>query len=244
MRPSAAHTQQVFVDEQLHVHLGLAEALSAVLPPGAPPVPLAGTSRAPQQMASFLRAHASHERPGAIHLISHGQPGGLWLGGQLHDAAALARDAAHWKAVGDALAPGGELLLYGCEVAQGEAGQHFVQELARLTGAKVAASARPTGAAALGGDAALEVHTGPVATTPLLAQADYDRAGVLLATLPISVFTNSGSWFHTEPLASTTLAGSVDTTSEIDYYRFAVESSGTHLFTLTPAAGLDVQFRL
>ncbi len=49
------------------------------------------------------------------------------------------------------------ILLYGCNVAAGDAGAEFLEKLHQLTGANIAASARPTGNVALGGDWELEV---------------------------------------------------------------------------------------
>jgi len=76
------------------------------------------------------------------------------------------------------LTDSGDILLYGCDVAQGEIGQAFIEQLAQLTGADVAASTDLTGAAALGGDWVLEAQAGVVeaASEPL----DYN--GGLLAS--------------------------------------------------------------
>ncbi|MEG3894105.1 MULTISPECIES: DUF4347 domain-containing protein [unclassified Microcoleus] len=45
-----------------------------------------------------------------------------------------------------------DILLYGCEVAQGDKGNNFISKLSELTGADVAASEDLTGNAKLGGD--------------------------------------------------------------------------------------------
>jgi hypothetical protein len=55
-----------------------------------------------------------------------------------------------------------DILLYGCNVAQGDRGQTFVQQLSQLTHADIAASDDLTGNAALGGDWNLEVTVGTV----------------------------------------------------------------------------------
>ena len=54
----------------------------------------------------------------------------------------------------------GDLLLYGCNVGAGASGQQFVESLAQLTGADVAASDDVTGGVAVGGDWELESVTG------------------------------------------------------------------------------------
>ncbi|MBQ4783340.1 DUF4347 domain-containing protein, partial [Pectobacterium versatile] len=63
--------------------------------------------------------------------------------------------AADLATLGAALTESGDLLLYGCEVAQ-SSGQSFVSLLAQITGADIAASNDTTG---LGGDWDLEIQT-------------------------------------------------------------------------------------
>lgn len=61
----------------------------------------------------------------------------------------------------------GDILLYGCEVAQGKIGQRFIEQLALLTGVNVAASTTLTGSTELGGDWLLEANIGMVQASPL-----------------------------------------------------------------------------
>jgi CSLREA domain-containing protein len=53
----------------------------------------------------------------------------------------------------------GDLLLYGCNVAAGDAGAEFISRLQQLTGANIAASSSLTGNSTLGGNWNLEVTT-------------------------------------------------------------------------------------
>ncbi len=103
----------------------------------------------------------------AVHVLSHGRQGSLRLGTSQVDAAELARRGDDVADFARALAPGGDLLLYGCDVAGGQVGVEFVRQLAVATGADVAASTDDTGAASLGGDWDLEHATGAVADTPV-----------------------------------------------------------------------------
>jgi VCBS repeat-containing protein len=116
----------------------------------------------------------------AVHLVTHGGDGRLQLGDATLDAAALEgnRDAiAAWSR---AFASDGDLLLYGCNVAATAQGEAFIDALARLTGADVAASEDATGAARLGGDWDLERTTGVIDEAMLpLADGAWDG---LLAT--------------------------------------------------------------
>ncbi len=105
----------------------------------------------------------------AIHIISHGSSGSLAIGDTVLDANELLRRRAAIAAWGQALCAEGDILLYGCDVAQGELGRSFIHTMADLTGADVAASHDLTGAAGQGGDWTLEENVGQVATQTLLS---------------------------------------------------------------------------
>ncbi|TAG91785.1 MAG: DUF4347 domain-containing protein [Oscillatoriales cyanobacterium] len=86
-----------------------------------------------------------------------------------------------------------DILLYGCEVAAGEAGQNFLKRLSEITGANIAASATPTGSAELGGDWNLEVQTGPIAAAiPFNANSLKTYSGVLGLAPKVDFPTGSG----------------------------------------------------
>src|SRR5262249_23198285 len=111
----------------------------------------------------------------AIHIVGHGAPGALELGTATLDELALKTAAAAVTDLGAALAPNGDLLLWGCSVADGPAGQTFVRDLAAASGANVAASADRVGAADLGGTWELTATVGDVHTaTPFSASARGD----------------------------------------------------------------------
>lgn len=98
----------------------------------------------------------------ALHIVSHGQAGGLQLGNAgLFDGnlSLYATELVGWR---DSLAEGADILIYGCDVAAGKRGQSFVDGLAALTGADVAASSDMTGAGSLGGNWGLEFQTGVI----------------------------------------------------------------------------------
>ena len=88
-----------------------------------------------------------------------------------------------------ALAPDADLLVYGCNVAGGQWGFEFIQDLADITGADVAASVDLTGASALGGDWMLESSTGTIeAHTVINTAGGQHFAGLLLVTVPAEDF--------------------------------------------------------
>ena len=99
----------------------------------------------------------------AVHIISHGDAGRLWIGNGLIDESTLLARQGAFGAWRGALSAQADLLLWGCDVAAGAQGESFIARFAQLTGADVAASTDATGHPSLGGDWSLEAHTGEVA---------------------------------------------------------------------------------
>ncbi len=102
------------------------------------------------QMAQILNGRSGLD---SIQIVSHGSVGALYLGSTVLDASTLGSYQSQLQAIGSSLTASGDILLYGCNVAQGDAGIAFIQALAGSTGADVAASNDVTGA---GGDWVLE----------------------------------------------------------------------------------------
>ena len=123
----------------------------------------------------------------AIHVFSHGSPGSLALGSRTLSLASIPEYSAALAQIGQSLSAEGDLLLYGCNVAQGEVGLAFVEQLAIATGADVAASDDLTGAAGLGGDAQLEIRTGDVTAPPIFEQRVLDNINAVFGIKPIAL---------------------------------------------------------
>ncbi|MEP6969233.1 MAG: DUF4347 domain-containing protein, partial [Betaproteobacteria bacterium] len=98
----------------------------------------------------------------AVHVLAHGSNGQMQLGSATLDAQTLLARADLFASWSGALTGNADLMLYGCDLAQTGSGQQLIRDLALLTGADVAASVDPTGAAAMGGNWVLEQHTGPI----------------------------------------------------------------------------------
>ncbi len=122
----------------------------------------------------------------AIHILSHGVPGGLVLNGRTLDRAALQAYGADLTRIGQGLTAEGDLLLYGCDVADGTAGAAFLAALTRATGADVAASTDTTGA---GGNWRLEAATGAVAGIFTTDTARLAAVDTVLAAVPTVTVT-------------------------------------------------------
>ncbi len=103
---------------------------------------------------------AQYEDVESVHIISHGDSGSIFLGDTVLSNDTLDTYAATLQDWGSSLTTGADILIYGCNVAQGTQGQSFVAQLSDITGADVAASDDVTGAKNLGGDWQLETRTG------------------------------------------------------------------------------------
>ncbi|HYD69490.1 Ig-like domain-containing protein [Azospirillum sp.] len=181
--PPDALRELIFIDERV-ADVGF---LAAAARPGCAVLRVAAGRDGLSQMAEAL---AGHGGLAAIHVLSHGEPGSLALGDRPVDTERLLDAAGALRRIGAALADGGDLLVYGCHVAQGDAGAAFLRALAALTGANVAASFGATGGTAAGGTWDLAAHAGRV-TAPVFGDPTRLAAyGHTLAT--ISLGGNTG----------------------------------------------------
>ncbi|MFK7888897.1 MAG: LamG-like jellyroll fold domain-containing protein, partial [Gammaproteobacteria bacterium] len=133
-----------------------------------------------EQINSVLAGYTGLD---AMHIIAHGDDGVLDLGGSQLDRTGLNEHATQIAGWADAFSEGGDLLIYGCDLAATVDGQALVDSLATLTGTDVAASNDLTGSAALGGDWELEYSVGKVESHVALSQqAQQSYIGVLSLT--------------------------------------------------------------
>ena len=112
-----------------------------------------------EQVSEIL---SQYENLDAVHILSHGASGALFLGAGRITASTLQQESRKVQRWGNALSADGDILLYGCNIAAGNDGEKLVQELARLTQADIAASSDATGDAEQGGNWSLEVSTGDI----------------------------------------------------------------------------------
>ncbi len=159
----------VVVDASLENYQQLIDGIR----PQAKPFLLDPQSDGIEQIGEQLLQHRETE---VLHLLSHGSPGCLYLGNSqlsLDTLGDYASTLQKWKVK--------QLLLYGCNVAAGDAGEELMAKLQALTAADIAASTTRTGAAARGGNWELEWRT-PGMETPLAlsAEAQIAYGGILL----------------------------------------------------------------
>jgi len=169
------------------------------------------------QIAARLQGRSDID---ALDIISHGSQGALYLGSTVLDNGNIASYDAQLAGIGGALTSEGDILLYGCNVAQGEVGLQFINSLAQYTGADVAASEDLTGAAGLGRDWNLEQRTGPIGSSSI---APITYQSTLLAE---SESNNTAATADAVTLGSA-ITGQLSTNSDIDFYSVAATSAGT-----------------
>ena len=173
--PQAAAHEIVFIEG----NIAQAQQLAAGVRSGVQAIILDPSKDGLDQIAAALNGKTDLS---AIHIISHGSDGALQLGELALNDAALQSHSADLAAIHAALASGGDLLLYGCDIAQSAAGVSFIGHLAQTTGADVAASTDATGTATRGGNWTLESTTGAIeTTTPFVASTLAAFDGLLAA---------------------------------------------------------------
>ncbi|MEC5384084.1 VCBS domain-containing protein [Uliginosibacterium sp. H3] len=117
----------------------------------------------------------------SVQIFSHGAAGQFSLGDRNYSSDSLQAASATLQGWRGALSADADILLYGCNVGAGEAGQALVAELASNTGADVAASSDDTGAAEQGGNWRLEVNSGTIDHALALDAAAVSHYASLLA---------------------------------------------------------------
>jgi Domain of unknown function (DUF4347)/Domain of unknown function (DUF4082) len=178
----------------------------------------------------------------SIDIISHGSVAKLQLGSSSLDTSSLGQYASEieqWKA---SLSSDADILFFGCNVAEGEVGQTFVNRLSTLTGADIAASTDLTGASSLGGDWLLEYNTGKIETAPALADSLLNDYQGVLATLfttqtptqnNFTDGTGTAGDYELGMQFSSTKAGKINA---IRYYKSPSET-GTHVGRIWSSTG-------
>lgn len=147
----------------------------------------------------------------AIHLLTHGSDGQIFLGSTVLNSDTLAQHAAEFVAWQHNLTADADLLLYGCDVAETTHGKDFVAALAQLTQADVAASTDGTGSESLGGNWNLEYSVGSIdSTSPFRSDVGQDWND-LLASFVVTTVSDSGAGSLRQAILDANAAGGTDT---------------------------------
>lgn len=159
----------VFIDRRVNNYETLVVSLDAA-------IPWYLLSSEQDGIAQMQRILAGYSGLDSIHVVSHGSPGAIYLGSTVLNADNLANYASQLQEIGGSLNQTGDILLYGCNVAQGELGSQFIKSLAELTEADVAASTDETGP---NGNWILELNSGSI----VAATFDGSASLLLLQTI-------------------------------------------------------------
>ncbi|WP_159789740.1 Ig-like domain-containing protein [Sodalinema gerasimenkoae] len=124
------------------------------------------------QITELLQTNADGTAPRALHILCHGAPGILYLGNSTVNRQTLdchQEQFQEWLSRSRAQT---EIHLYGCNVAQGEIGRQFLEQLHHSSGCNLAASDTLTGNPAQGGNWELAIKLGTL-RRPSLSFAHY-----------------------------------------------------------------------
>ncbi|MGL5940608.1 MAG: DUF4347 domain-containing protein, partial [Waterburya sp.] len=147
--------QIVFIDSQVKDY----QLLAAGVIPGIKIVILQSNADGIKQITAALNQETNFT---SIHLVSHGSPGCLYLGNtqlNLDTLNAYQKELKTWFSSSSFIPHPSSLLIYGCNVAAGDAGEEFITKLHNITGAEITASTTPIGNADLGGNWNLDYQT-------------------------------------------------------------------------------------
>ncbi|MBF0185877.1 MAG: DUF4347 domain-containing protein, partial [Magnetococcales bacterium] len=191
-------------------------------------------------IAQISTALADQKDVSSIHILSHGSPGSLELGATTLSSANLSRCSSEIRNWSNALTPDADLLLYGCDVAVGDTGADFVQELSRLTGADVAASTNKTGDTVLGGDWNLEDHFGTIEAESIVTNGVAANYHFLLTSGPIAEPLN-GDYGNTTDTATSlsanqTATGTISPSGDRDWFAVSLTAGVLYTFNMQGSA--------
>lgn len=236
--------EKQFTGEVVVIDGGLKDTqfLAQAAKPGAKIIYLQSGQNGIAQIAAALQGL---QKVKAIHIFSHGGDGYIQLGNEKISIRNLSQHTAELTAIRQVLVPGGDILLYGCEVAKDNAGKMFIEDLALATGANVAASNNLTGQH---GDWELEIRTGVTHTASIAVPqyphdlADYlvtnlnnTGAGSLRAMLATAVGNGTDDTIRFDPSLFTSGAGTITLASELNILG---NNSSDNLTIVGPGADL------
>ena len=187
---SQTATTVVFIDSSVSDYQTLQTGVIA----GVETVILSPNQDGIEQISQILQQHPHIT---TIHILSHGAPGCLYLGNSqlnLTNIHNYTQQLQHWQRQ--------NILLYGCNVAAGDAGEEFIYKLHQITKATISASTTKTGNAALGGNWQLEVNIPATETfhgtslhlSDIVADTLHTYQGVFALTLVGNFNTSGIAW--------------------------------------------------
>ena len=213
--PRQTATTIVFIDASLSDY----QTLQAGIIEGVKTVIISPEQDGIEQISQILQQYPHIT---TIHILSHGAPGCLYLGNSqlnLTNIHNYTQQLQQWQPQ--------NILLYGCNVAAGDAGAEFIHKLHQITNATISASTTKTGNAALGGNWQLEVNI-PVTDVETFH-------GTSLPYLPNIVF-NADTLNTYQGVFAPTLVGNYNTTG----IAYGVQVVGNYAYVADWSSGLQI----
>jgi Domain of unknown function (DUF4347)/Bacterial Ig-like domain len=191
---SSNASKLIFIDSLVSNYQSLIRDIN---PEEAQVILLDSTQDGVEQITTALQHYAGIE---SVHIVSHGGAGSVQLGSTSLNSSTIDRYASQLQSWSNSLTSNADILFYGCDVAAGEQGDHFIRQIGELTGADIAASTDRTGSAALGGDWDLEDTTGAIESALAFDQQTLQTYDGILPVLANEPFTGndtvSPTWIY------------------------------------------------
>ncbi|MEQ8289087.1 MAG: DUF4347 domain-containing protein, partial [Gammaproteobacteria bacterium] len=181
-QPPAGRNEIVFIDKSVEDYQTLLSGINSE----AELIFIDSNSDGLEQIANSLQNRTDID---AIHIVSHGDAGELYLGNAvLTQSSMQGEHADELNSIKSSLSESADILIYGCNFAEGDAGKAATDTLAAMTDADIAASDDVTGHASLDGDWELEYNVGSIETESNIFDSTIDQ---WVYTLAISADQNA-----------------------------------------------------
>ncbi|MEG3941428.1 DUF4347 domain-containing protein, partial [Microcoleus sp. S36b_A3] len=238
MNVPTANKQIIFVDSSVQDYQSLLQGID--------PAQIVILNENFSAIDQITNALADQKDIEAVHIVSHGSEGTLFLGNSPLDKTTLETHAATLKKWGKALKLNADILLYGCNVAQTEQGKAFVKRLSQLTKANVAASTTLTGNAKLGGDWNLDFIIGKIQAALTFSPEAMRDYSFVLTQLVNQTFTGAsvtGPWIYAQSGAGVVGLTTSGTNTPLPNLNLG-DTAGNGALRLTSATGNQSGFVL
>ncbi len=215
--------EMVFIDTRVDDYQTLMEGIDF----NAEVIILDSTRDGVEQIAEALNGRTNID---AIHLIAEGHEAELHLGNTfLTQEVISGRYANLFTQIGQSLSAEADLLIYGCNFGQGEAGQEAMDILGKLTGADIAASSDRTGHTTEYANWELEVITGTIETSIVIGETTQEAWESVLATYTVTNTNDSGAGSLRQAILDANANTGTDTIA------FNIAGAGPHSIALSSA---------
>ncbi|MCK5874097.1 MAG: DUF4347 domain-containing protein [Alcanivoracaceae bacterium] len=195
------------------------------------------------QLAQMLEGLENIDR---LEIYSHGQEGQVLLGTSVISLQSVSEAPDSLGFLRDVMSESGDILIYGCNVAETDEGKALINKISEITGADVAASVDLTTGTEYGGDWDLEYQVGDVSAETMISERIQQSFSGVLATnqwVDMATLLNSDSAANDEHGWSVAIADNsgiiaVGGWNQVDVYAYVPTGSGQYdEYKISPPAG-------